>query len=348
MARLELEQVAHRYDLAGAWALLPLDLTFAEGEIHALLGPSGCGKTTLLNVVSGLLRPTAGVLRFDGRDVTGLSARDRRVAQVFQFPVVYETMTVRANLAFPLTNQGTPPPARTRRVAEVATLLDLDAVLDRRARDLPADVRQRVALGRGLVREDVAAVLLDEPLTAVDPAARRALRDSLRAAHERLGTTMIYVTHDQGEALAIADRVVVMNEGRVLQQGPPGVLLERPAHVFVARFLGSPGMNLVPGVEDAGAVRLGGDERCQIGVRPADLSFAPADDRDEPDGTVGTPGTVEEVVDEGHRRLVTARVGAARVIAALPEHRTPPPLGACRVRFDAARAVPFVNGEAVR
>ncbi|MFG0319519.1 MAG: ABC transporter ATP-binding protein [Planctomycetota bacterium JB042] len=340
MARIELRDLAHRYPGAAEWALRPLDLTLADGEIHALLGPSGCGKTTLLNLVSGLLSPTRGAVRLGGSDVTAFGPRERGVAQVFQFPVVYETMTVRGNLEFPLRNRGVPAAERRRRAEDVAARLDLDAVLDRSTRGLPADVRQRIALGRGLVRDDVAAVLLDEPLTAVDPAARGALRDSLRAAHRRIASTLVYVTHDQGEALAIADRVVVMDHGRVVQQGTPRELLARPSDVFVARFLGSPGMNLLPGGIESGAVRLGGDGRRSVGVRPEDVRFAPADEAES------VAAEVEEVVDEGHRRLVFVRIGDRRVVAAVPDPEPAPAPGACRVAFDAARAVEFVDGEA--
>jgi len=344
--RVSFEGVAHRYEADAPYALHPLDLTLAAGKTHALLGPSGCGKTTLLNIVSGLIQPTAGRLAFDGKNVTDVPTRDRRVAQVFQFPVVYDSMTVRRNLAFPLENRAVPRERIASRVDEIARLLGLSDVLDRRPRALATDVRQRVALGRGLVREDVAAILLDEPLTAVDPAFRATLRDTLKSAQTETGKTLVYVTHDQGEAMDVADEIVVMNEGRVVQQGPSDELFARPAHEFVATFLGSPGMNLLAGTIAGGGVRLGAagsTERRMIGVRPEDVRFVVG-----ADATAGSwVGTVERVEDEGYRRVVTVRVEGSVMKAALSEATPPPELGACRVTFDAARAHAFVDGTAV-
>ena len=259
MARITLDRLRHSYlpDPAGDadWALKRIDLEWDDGGAYALLGPSGCGKTTLLNLVSGLLRPTRGRVLFDGADVTGLDPVDRHVAQVFQFPVVYDTMTVHANLAFPLRNRAMAPGAVDARVREVADMLDLGDKLARRASGLTADEKQKISLGRGLVRSDVNVIMFDEPLTVIDPHMKWVLRSKLKEIHRQFGVTMIYVTHDQTEALTFADTVVVMYEGIVVQVGTPVELFERPRHTFVGHFIGSPGMNVLPcGIDGGTAV----------------------------------------------------------------------------------------------
>ena len=183
---------------------------------------------------------------FDDVDVTRLPTEKRHIAQVFQFPVIYDTMTVAENLAFPLKNRRLPKPVIERRVAEIAEMLDLTADLNRRARGLTADAKQKISLGRGLVRANVAAILFDEPLTVIDPGLKWKLRSKLKAVHRASDILMIYVTHDQIEALTFADKVVVMNEGKAVQIGTPADLFERPQHTFVGYFIGSPGMNLLP------------------------------------------------------------------------------------------------------
>jgi glycerol transport system ATP-binding protein len=238
MARITLEGLRHSY-VAGPkadvdWALKRVDLDIADGGAYALLGPSGCGKTTLLNLISGLLRPTEGRILFDGRDVTDATPEARNIAQVLQFPVIYDTMTVYANLAFPLRNRGMPPAEIDARVREIATMLELDATLNRRAAGLTADGKQKISLGRGLVRSDVNVIMFDEPLTVIDPHLKWVLRSKLRELHQRIRRTMIYVTHDQTEALTFADEVVVMNGGEVVQVGTPVELFERPQHTLSA------------------------------------------------------------------------------------------------------------------
>src|SRR5215204_4546521 len=250
MARITLDHLAHAYRTdprtADDYALKEINHVWSQGGAYALLGPSGCGKTTLLNIISGLVRPTRGRILFDDRDVTNLSTEARNIAQVFQFPVVYDTMTVRENLAFPLKNRRMPSPQIVARVGEVAALLDLDRVLERKARNLTPDLKQKISLGRGLVRPDVAAILFDEPLTVIDPHLKWQLRSTLKELHRTLDLTMIYVTHDQTEALTFADKVVVMHDGAVVQTGTPEELFARPAHTFVGHFIGSPGMNVLP------------------------------------------------------------------------------------------------------
>jgi glycerol transport system ATP-binding protein len=333
MARIELRGIAHAYQAAPGseedFALRPLELVWEDGGAYALLGPSGCGKTTLLNIISGLVRPTRGQVLFDGADVTGAPPRARNIAQVFQFPVIYDTMTVFENLAFPLRNRGVERAEARARVEEVAELLELTGELRLRASGLSADLRQRISLGRGLVRKDVAAILLDEPLTVIDPHVKWLLRRKLKQVHAQLKVTLVYVTHDQVEALTLADRVVVMNEGRVVQVGTPRELVERPLDTFVGYFIGSPGMNLLRcTVEDGGVVvegqRLpldagvcarakaaGGEPR--LGIRPEFLRRV----------AEGTPDAVRVEVTRlehlGRHQLATARLGEQSLVVRLPE-----------------------------
>ncbi|MDH4059255.1 MAG: ABC transporter ATP-binding protein [Aquincola sp.] len=323
MAQIHLRALRHSYrarprdEVMADWALRELNLDWRNGGAYALLGPSGCGKSTLLNIVSGLLRPTHGQVLFDERDVTGLEPGERNIAQVFQFPVVYDTMTVADNLAFPLRNRGLPEPQVRSRVREIAALLDLEATLDQRAAGLTADGKQKISLGRGLVRADVAAILFDEPLTVIDPHLKWRLRSKLKELHQRLGVTMIYVTHDQTEALTFADQVVVMDNGQVVQAGTPVELFERPRHTFVGHFIGSPGMNLLPcEIDAAGVARFDGHavptavadasaargKLTQIGVRPEHLRFARA-------GETGLPVAIERTSDLGRVTVVDARHG---------------------------------------
>ena len=325
MARITLDGIAHSYgprpSVPDDYALKPLHLQWKQGLAYALLGPSGCGKTTLLNIISGLVQPSAGRLLFDNQDVTAWTTERRNIAQVFQFPVIYDTMTVGGNLAFPLNNRRLPRAQVQARVAETAAMLGLTDVLDRPARGLSADAKQKISLGRGLVRQDVAAVLFDEPLTVIDPGLKWELRSKLKAVHRALDLLMIYVTHDQTEALTFADEVVVMNGGRVLQVGTPAELFERPDHTFVGHFIGSPGMNLLPAAVDGARARVDGHElalagryaalggRVQVGVRPdfARLTVG-----------AGLPVRVERVDDLGRLRLARVRLGNHPLVATVP------------------------------
>ncbi|BDW83893.1 ABC transporter ATP-binding protein [Roseicyclus marinus] len=259
MSEIRLQQLGHSYrpnpTKEEDFALKPVDLTWADGKTYALLGPSGCGKTTMLNIISGLLKPSHGRLWFDGQDVTGKSTSERNIAQVFQFPVIYATKTVGQNLAFPLECRNWDTAAVNRRVAEIADLLELRDMLSMPALKLSADQKQLISLGRGLVRPDVSAILLDEPLTVIDPQLKFALRRKLREINRATGVTMILVTHDQAEAMSFADEIVVMRDGRVQQFGEPAILFERPANEFVGYFIGSPPMNMLAlAVRDGGLV----------------------------------------------------------------------------------------------
>lgn len=357
MARIHLEGLRHSY-LAAArdavdtdWALRGLDLAWNDGGAYALLGPSGCGKTTLLNLISGLLQPTRGRIRFDGQDVTALEPGQRNIAQVFQFPVVYDTMSVFDNLAFPLRNRGVPEAVVGPRVAEIAEMLDLTPTLHQRAAGLTADGKQKISLGRGLVRRDVTAILFDEPLTVIDPHLKWRLRSKLKELHQRVARTMIYVTHDQTEALTFADQVVVMFDGQVVQSGTPVELFEQPAHTFVGHFIGSPGMNLLPcEIDDAGVARIDGlavetasrsaaaarGRRTEIGVRPEFVRFAEH----------GLPATVERVCDIGRQCIVDARCGA-HLVKLLVAEGAGVPRGTVRLAFDVPRTRIYADGWAV-
>ena len=198
----------------------------------------------MLNIVSGLVRPSAGSILFDDKDVTDLKTEDRNIAQVFQFPVIYNTMTVFENLAFPLLCRDFEKEKINERVNSVAETLNLQSFLKSPARKLTADQKQLISLGRGLVREDVAAVLMDEPLTVIDPDLKFRLRRKLKEINEEFKTTLVYVTHDQNEAMTFADNIIVMSDGEVVQAGTPKELFERPNTTFVGYFIGSPAMNL--------------------------------------------------------------------------------------------------------
>src|ERR1700689_3334960 len=270
MTSITLDRIAHSYGgkprLESDYQLKPIQHVWEQGFAYALLGPSGCGKTTLLNIISGLVIPSEGRLLFGDKDVTHLPTEQRNIAQVFQFPVIYDTMTVAENLAFPLKNRRMERAAIKARVAEIADLLDLTNDLPRRARALTVEAKQKVSLGRGLVRSDVSAVLFDEPLTVIDPALKWELRSKLKSVHRALDLLMIYVTHDQVEALTFADEVVVMKDGRVLQVASPAQLFERPEHTFVGYFIGSPGMNLIAAEVDGHVARVAG-QTIELGAR---------------------------------------------------------------------------------
>jgi glycerol transport system ATP-binding protein len=325
MARITLDHLKHSYFPNPSndedWALKELDLEWDDGGAYALLGPSGCGKTTLLNIISGLLVPSHGKVLFGGQDVTALPPEQRHIAQVFQFPVVYDTMTVFDNLAFPLRNRGVAEDVVRTRVAEIAEMTDLTGMLKKRASGLTADGKQKISLGRGLVRTDVNAILFDEPLTVIDPHLKFQLRSKLKELHHRVSNTMIYVTHDQTEALTFADKVVVMNVGEVVQIGTPEELFEKPHHTFVGHFIGSPGMNVVPCDIDNGAAVFAGRRiettnkaegamgRTEIGIRPEFVAF------DEN----GMDARVVKVSDAGRFNIVETECAGQSVKMLVPE-----------------------------
>lgn len=331
MARIELD-LAHAYapnpEQESDYALLPLKMTFEDGGAYALLGPSGCGKTTLLNIMSGLLAPSQGSVRFDGVDVTRHSPQARNIAQVFQFPVIYDTMTVAENLGFPLRNRQVPKAQIDKRVGEIAEMLEMSAQLNQRAANLAADEKQKISLGRGLVRPDVSAVLFDEPLTVIDPHLKWQLRRKIKQIHHDLKLTMIYVTHDQVEALTFAEQVVVMTRGKAVQMGSAAQLFERPSHTFVGHFIGSPGMNFLSAQVNQNGLQLGTTLLAQaagqslpsgdlkLGVRPEYVALVAAH-------TAGAlPMTVTQVQDVGTHVMLSASFAGQIVKARLASNAT--------------------------
>jgi glycerol transport system ATP-binding protein len=348
MSRITLSKLAHSY-LANPvgdadYALKEMDHVWQDGGAYALLGASGCGKTTLLNIISGLVRPSQGRVLFGDRDVTDAATTERNIAQVFQFPVVYDTMTVRDNLAFPLRNRGMDAAYIAKRVGQIAQMIGMEDILSRKAQGLTADAKQKISLGRGMVREDVNAILFDEPLTVIDPHMKWELRTQLKSLHREFGHTMIYVTHDQTEALTFAQKVVVMHEGRVVQMGTPEELFETPAHTFVGYFIGSPGMNLLNAEVAGSEARLGGVSvslgaaygpttgRTQIGIRPEYVMISDQ----------GLPITVKRVEDVGRHRIVRAELQGQPLNAILPEGMAMPGADA-RVSFAAGKINVYAN-----
>ena len=296
------------------------NLTVADGDFFVLLGPSGCGKTTTLRMIAGLELPTSGEIRLGGADVTFLRARHRDIAFVFQLFALYPHMNVRRNIGFPLLAQGVPRAERRRRVEEAARLLRIDHLLDRGVGGLSGGDRQRVALGRAIVRRP-AAFLMDEPLGTLDAEFRELMCEELKGLHQRIGATTVYVTHDQIEAMAMADRIAVMDRGEVLQVGTPREIYQKPRTMFVAGFIGSPAMSFLDcaGRLGAGVARVGlagaelavpplraeaPQERLVLGVRPEHARL---------DDAGPLRGAVAHVEYMGARQIVTVDTAAGRV-----------------------------------
>lgn len=313
MARITLEHLRHAYGpnpkSPSDYSLKEVHHEWNDGGAYALLGPSGCGKTTLLNIISGLLQPSEGKILFDGKDVTNLPTQERNIAQVFQFPVIYDTMTVYDNLAFPLRNRRVPENEVDRRVTEILDMIGLADRAKKKARGLTADQKQKISLGRGLVRSDVSAILFDEPLTVIDPHMKWVLRSQLKRLHKQFGFTMVYVTHDQTEALTFADKVVVMYDGEIVQIGTPAELFEKPKHTFVGYFIGSPGMNVLPAKIDGSTVDLG-DGSVTLGFAPKFAAGAKTELGIRPEfvrlGREGMPVSISKVEDIGRQKIVRA------------------------------------------
>jgi multiple sugar transport system ATP-binding protein len=253
MATIDLQQVEKKF--GEVYAVKPMDLTISSGEFVALLGPSGCGKTTTLRMISGLETVSGGNIFLDGRQVTWLKPADRDIAFVFQFFALYPHLTARENIAFPLQAEGASSEAIQQRVKDVVDLLQIQHLLALRPGKLSGGDKQRVALARALVRRP-AAFLMDEPLGALDADFRESMRAEIKKLHLTLRATTVYVTHDQIEAMAMSDRIVVMSNAEVQQIGTPAQVYHDPANLFVARFIGSPGMNLVSGQYEAGVIHL--------------------------------------------------------------------------------------------
>ena len=340
MAKITLKNLSHSYltkqNSDSAWALRDVNIDWKDGGAYALLGPSGCGKTTLLNIISGLLNPTKGKVLFDDKDMTTLNPIERDIAQIFQFPVIYDTMTVYNNLAFPLKNRGLSENEIDSKVKKIAEMLELTSTLNNKASGLTADGKQKISLGRGLVRSDVNVIMFDEPLTVIDPHLKWVLRSKLKELHQKINRTMIYVTHDQIEALTFADQVVVMHEGQIVQTGTPVELFEKPKHTFVGHFIGSPGMNILPCEIKNGQISFEGKilpsntnikktnfSKTQVGIRPEFIKFS----------NDGIPVKIKRVSDTGRHKVIDTECSSGS-IKILANTSTQIPSGSAHITFD--------------
>ena len=317
MAQIKLQNIAHSYNpnsVDSTYALKPFDMTWVDGGRYAILGPSGCGKSTMLNIMSGIVKPSEGRLLFDGVDVTDETTSDRNIAQVFQFPVIYGTMTVYDNLAFPLVCRGYDKTFIHSKVNEVAEALSLENLLPMSAKKLTADQKQLISLGRGLVRDNVAAILMDEPLTVIDPDLKFRLRRKLKEINQKYQSTLIYVTHDQNEAMTFAENIIVMDEGEIVQVGSPAELFDRPKTTFVGYFIGAPAMNLFEcSVVDASTIKFGSasistetnlksikNKNLKLGIRSEYVQLMKSA------GKNTVQANIESVDDWGNHKLISA------------------------------------------
>ena len=329
MSDLNIEGLRKSY--GNAETLKGIDLSLEHGEFLVLLGPSGCGKSTLLNCIAGLLEPTAGDIRIGGRSVLGVHPKDRNIAMVFQSYALYPNLDVARNIGFGLEMRGVPADERARAVARAAETLQITSLLKRRPSELSGGQRQRVAIGRALVR-DPAIFLFDEPLSNLDAKLRSEMRLELKRLHEMLGATIIYVTHDQIEAMTLATRIAVMREGRIDQLADPETIYRDPANLYVAGFVGSPAMNIFDAHVVAGqhgpAAALDADgstvaldpglhrngtpgTAVHLGVRPEAVRLA------VPGEPSSVTAKVEVIELTGPEKLVTATVGDVRFTARL-------------------------------
>ena len=335
MSTLEIDRVRKSY--ASLEVLKEVSISIGTGDFLVLLGPSGCGKSTLLNMIAGLETITGGEIRIAGKVVNNLSPKDRDIAMVFQSYALYPTMTVRQNIEFGMKIRGLPPAERDKAVKTAADLLQMSHLLDRKPSQLSGGQRQRVAMGRAIVRQPK-LFLFDEPLSNLDAKLRVDMRTEIKRLHARLGTTIVYVTHDQIEAMTLATRVAVMKDGVVQHLDEPQAVYDRPANVYVARFVGSPAMNIIPGVLEVqdstvnavvdvanrpsariSGISLSGDaarkyagKKVLVGIRPENFSIATGDVRP----TVSVD--IDVVEPTGPDTLVVFQVGGVEVTARLP------------------------------
>ena len=339
MANVQLNKVSKSYGTVEV--VHGIDLEVDDGEFVVLVGPSGCGKSTTLRMIAGLEEITLGEIAIGGRVVNRMEPRERNIAMVFQNYAIYPHMTVRRNIAFGLKTSRLSRAGKDAKIREAARILDLTEYLERKPAELSGGQRQRVAIGRAMVR-DPEVFLFDEPLSNLDAQLRAQMRLEIKTLHQRMGTTIIFVTHDQVEAMTLADRIVIMKDGDIHQIGTPMEVYQNPANMFVARFIGSPSMNMLPGraatkarkpaleIEDIGKVALPELVRplpeagaAVLGIRPEDLVIS-----DEPAGREASllKGTVLVVEPLGPEALVYAKIGRHDVIAKAPG-RTPPQVG---------------------
>ena len=311
MATIELDKLTKRYGKTDV--VRGIDLSIADGEFVVLVGPSGCGKSTTLRMIAGLEEISDGLLKIDGVVVNQRDPKQRNIAMVFQNYAIYPHVTVRDNIGFGLYTSPLSREEKDQRIAAAARALALEPYLDRRPAALSGGQRQRVAIGRAMVRDPV-AFLFDEPLSNLDAQLRAQMRMEIKRLHQRLKTTTVYVTHDQIEAMTMADRIVVMNDGDILQVGTPTELYESPVDVFTARFIGSPSMNLLAGRRDGNklVIEKGGD--LLVGVRPHDLLMGQKLDRP----ALKLEGMLVATEPLGPETLVHLDVGGATVIGTAP------------------------------
>ncbi|MEO3435174.1 sn-glycerol-3-phosphate ABC transporter ATP-binding protein UgpC [Inquilinus sp. CAU 1745] len=347
MAVIELTKLVKKY--GKVTAVHGIDLTVQDGEFVVLVGPSGCGKSTTLRMIAGLEDISSGDIRIDGQVVNQREPKERNIAMVFQNYAIYPHMSVAKNIGFGLHTAKLSPAEKRERIEKTAAVLGLEDLLERRPAELSGGQRQRVAIGRAMVR-DPAAFLFDEPLSNLDAQLRAQMRLEIKKLHQRLGTTIVFVTHDQVEAMTLADRIVVMRDGHILQVGTPTEIYENPVDVFTARFIGSPTMNLLParlsGEGGAPSVEIGGRKAALpasalvgeavagrdilLGVRPQDLTVAPPVDGGT--GALSLQGMVTVIEPLGSEALVHLEVDGAPLIATAPPKGVPSPGDRVQVR----------------
>jgi multiple sugar transport system ATP-binding protein len=352
MAEVSYEQVSCRYEGSDALAVDHLDLSIADGEFMVLVGPSGSGKTTALRLLAGLEELSEGRIEIEGRDVSGVHSRDRDIAMVFQNYALYPNKTVAQNIGFALKMQGVDRSEREQRVREAASMLDIEELLERKPRQLSGGQRQRVAMGRAIVRQPK-AFLMDEPLSNLDAKLRVQTRVQIAELQRRLQTTTVYVTHDQGEAMTLGDRVAVLKDGRLQQCAGPRELYENPTNAFVAGFIGLPQMNLIRVPLSEGYVRLGGESlplprrlaeaagkrgaaEIIVGIRPEHVTV------NDPSGE-GIPGEVVLVESLGADSYVHASLEGldAKFVARTEGYDSRSPGSNVRLRIDPERMFAF-------
>ena len=324
MSTLDLVGISKSYGTTEV--LKNIDVSLASGEFLVLLGASGCGKSTLLNVISGLLSPTSGEVRIDGRRVNQVHPKDRDIAMVFQSYALYPNLTVSRNIGFGLEMRGVPRDKRTAAIEKVARMLRIEGLLERKPTELSGGQRQRVAIGRALVR-DPKIFLFDEPLSNLDAKLRMEMRAEIKHLHRMLGTTVVYVTHDQIEAMTLATQIAVMNKGVIEQIGTPEEIYGRPATVFVASFVGAPPMNMIEATMDGQGLLIDGStqrlslpgtwnpgRKVVLGVRPEDIHLA------DPHDDVAIETTVDFAELTGPNVIVFSRLNGIPILASLPPH----------------------------
>ena len=321
MTRIRLEDVSKYFDGGETVANYRLNLDVEDGEFLTLLGPSGCGKTTALRMIAGLEFPSEGKIYFDDQDVSTMPPAKRNVAMVFQNYALYPHMTVRENIAYPLKVRGIEPEDRDERIEETTELLHIEDLLEKKPAELSGGQRQRTSLARAIVREP-SVFLLDEPLSNLDAKLREEMRTELKRIQDEIGITTVYVTHNQEEAMSMADRVAVLNEGTIRQVSPPNELYTRPRTTWVANFIGAPAMNLIEGTARNGTIELadgnsvpmvveGSFENVSLGVRPESISVT----TERPSGEFTLEGRVDTIEPLGEFTLVNVEVGNTLVKA---------------------------------